>query len=149
MDWHERDQYRPALRPVGRRLCAVMVCTDASEADHVGRLLSELNSECLVTYRRVQDLVLNAPAGPVALVILATDDAPQTVQRTLAWLRRRWPHCPLTVVADEGCGEHELAARRGGANFLARPVTREQWLAVLSPAAGAGAGSRAKTSQSD
>ena len=65
-----------AIRPAESCLCIVMVCTDMSEANQVGRQLSEVNSGCLVTYRRVQDLTHNAPAGKVALIILATQDQP-------------------------------------------------------------------------
>ena len=92
----------------------------------------QFSTGCLVTYRRAEDLLHNAPAGRVALVILATDDAPSVISNTLKWLRRRWAHCPVTVVGDLGSGEHEMAARLGGANYLTRPVQPEQWLAVLA-----------------
>lgn len=110
----------------------VMVCSDLSEADQVSRQLSESNSGCLVTYQRVQDLIGNAPHGKVALIILATNDLPAVVARTLRWLRQHWPRCPLTVVGDVGCGEHEMAAREGGACYLTRPIAPEQWTALLS-----------------
>ncbi|MFB3891769.1 MAG: hypothetical protein ACE15C_07070 [Phycisphaerae bacterium] len=103
-----------------------------SEADQVGRQLSELNTGCLVTYRRIEDLAQNAPAGKVALIVLATDDEPAVTGRTLKWLRHRWPRCPVTVVGDTGCGEHEMAAREGGACYLTRPVRCEEWAALLT-----------------
>jgi DNA-binding response OmpR family regulator len=109
-----------------------MVCTDISEAELVSRQLSELNSGCLVTYRRAEDLIRNAPMGRVALIILATSDAPAAIGRTLKWLRRRWPRCPITVVGDQGSGELEMTARKGAACYLTRPVTPEQWTAVLT-----------------
>jgi len=80
--------------------------------------------------------MLNTPSGKVALVILATDDSAPLLRRSLDWLRRRWPGCPITVIGDTGCGEHEMAAREGGANFLTRPVSPEQWSAILSQALG-------------
>ena len=126
----------PALRPAGVRVCIVMACTDMSEADKVGETLLELNMGCLVTYRRAEDLMYNAPAGKVALVILATRDNPTMVRRTLRWLRHRWPRSPVMVVGDEGCGDHEMAARTGGANYLARPITPQQWSALLCHALG-------------
>ena len=112
--------------------CVVMTCDDMSEAETVGQTLLKLNIGVLVTYRRACDLMLNAPAGRVAIVILATKDTPTVVRRTLRWLRHRWPHCPVTVLGDTGSGDLEMAAREGGASFLTRPVTCEEWLAVLS-----------------
>ena len=143
MPEREQDKMRPpALRPAGGRTCIVMVCTDMSEADQVGRLLSELNNGYLITYRRAEDMVFNAPGGKVALVILATRDQPRKMRRTLRWLRTRWPKCPLTVIADDGCGDQEMAAREGGANFLARPVASRQWSAMLAHALGDQVGSK-------
>ncbi len=124
------------MRPVDRKACIVMVCASVSEADHVGKQLSELNMGCLVTYRRAEDLMYNAPTGKVVLVILATADSSPVMGRTLQWLRRRWPRCPVTVIGDEGGGEREITARSGGASYLARPVTAEQWSAMLGHALG-------------
>ena len=120
------------LRPPPGCLCIVMVCTDMSEADQVSQQLSELNTGYLVTYRRLQDLAYSVPAGKVALVILATNDAPALVGRTLNLMRHRWPRCPITVVGDSGGGLHEMTAREGGAYYLTRPVSPEHWVAVLS-----------------
>jgi len=128
----ERDYVSSALRPAKGGLCILMACTDMREADQVGRQLLEVNSSCLVTYRRAEDFMRNAPSGRVALVILATSDTPVVLGRTLRWLRHRWPRCPVTVVGDVGEGEHELAARKGGAYYLARPVSDEQWASILS-----------------
>ena len=133
MKWSGK-QYRSALRPTGRGLCIVMVCTDMSEADQVSRQLEQVDNACLVTYRRAEDLMLNAPCGKVALIILATADAPMRVKHTLSWLRHRWPRCPITVIGDSGSGEHEMAAREGGAFYLTRPVAPEAWEAALSHA---------------
>ena len=131
----EREKHKPALWLAGTRsACAVMVCSDVREADDVGRHLSQLNTGCLVSYLKAEDLVRNAPTGTVALVILATDDSPEVLRQTLQWLRRRWPRCPVTVVGAAGCGDYEMAAREAGATFLTRPVHRDQWLAVLSHA---------------
>jgi len=91
---------------------------------------------CLVTYLKAEDLVLNAPSGPVALVILATDDSAAVLSRTLGWLRTRWPGCPVTVVGNAGSGEHEMAARQHGAMYLTRPVRDAEWSAILSHAIG-------------
>jgi hypothetical protein len=104
------------------------------EADQVSRQLEQVDNACLVTYRRVEDLMLNAPCGKVALIILATADAPLRVKHTLSWLRHRWPGCSITVIGDSGCGEHEMAAREGGAFYQARPVAPETWGSVLSDA---------------
>ena len=129
-----RDKAAPAMRPVTRRLCIVMACADVGEADLVSRQLSEVNSACLVTYRRAEDLLYNLPTGRVALFILATVDTPTVISRTLRWLRRRWPRCPVLVVGDVGSGDYELAARKGGAYYLTRPVGPQQWESILSHA---------------
>jgi len=126
-----RDLSPSAIRPVVRRLCVVMVCTDMREAEQVGRQLSEFDNGCLVTYRRVEDLKHNNPTGKVVLAILANADPPSGIRRTLSWLRHQWPRCPITVVGDAGCGEHEMAAREGGAMYLTRPVDHEKWSAML------------------
>jgi hypothetical protein len=111
-----------------------MVCTDTGEADQVSRQLEQINNASLVRYGRAEDLMLNAPCGKVTLIILATTDAPLRVKQTLSWLRHRWPRCSVTIIGDSGCGEHEMAAREGGAFYLARPVAPETWGAVLSDA---------------
>lgn len=130
---YQREYNSSAKRPiVSRRLCIVMACADMSEADAVGRQLLELNSGCLVTYRTAEDLVHNAPAGRVAMVILATADTVEVIGKTLIWLRRRWPHCPITVVGDQGGGKLEMIARKTAANFLTRPVSPGQWKGLLS-----------------
>ena len=125
-----------AMRPMSGGMCILMACADVSEADQVSRQLLELNMGCLVTYRRAEDMMYNAPTGEVALVILATEDQPPMIRRTLRWLRNRWPGCPITVVGNEGCDGYEMAARGGGANYLVRPVAHEQWMALLSHALG-------------
>lgn len=131
-----RDLSPSAIRPVVRRLCVVMVCTDMREAEQVGRQLSEFDNGCLVTYRRAEGLRFNAPAGRVALAILANADPLSGMRRTLKWLRHQWPRSSIAVVGDVGCGEHEIAAREEGAMFLTRPVGQEQWTAILSHALG-------------
>jgi len=118
------------------------------EAAQVGRHLSEQNMGCLVTYLKAEDLALNAPAGPVALVILATDDSAAVLRRTLIYLRNRWSNCPITVVGDAGSGSHEMVARESGATYVTRPVSDAAWSAIMSHAFGrirhllAGAGVR-------
>lgn len=130
-----REKQEPVIRPAnGRSVCAVMACSDMQEAVQVGQCLSEQNTGCLVTYLKAEDLALNAPSGPVALVILATNDSAAVVGRTLQWLRNRYPGCPITVVGDVGGGEHEMAARRHGAIYLTRPVRGSEWSAILTHA---------------
>jgi len=128
----------PAMRSGGKCTLVVMVCADMREAGQVGRQLTEVNTGCLVTYRRAEELQRNVPTGKVALVILATEDRPQMTRRTLRWLKQRWPRCPITVVGNAGCGEDEMVAREGGAVYLTRPVTDEHWRAVLVHALGVG-----------
>ena len=121
----------PTMRSGGRCTLVVMACADIREAGQVGRQRVEVNTGCLVTYRRAEELQRNVPAGKVALVILATEDQPHVMRRTLRWLKQRWPRCPITVVGNAGCGDDEMVAREGGAIYLTRPVTDEQWRAVL------------------
>jgi DNA-binding NtrC family response regulator len=108
-----------------------MACGDAAEAAQVSRQLSQVNRGCLITYRRAEDLYFNSPSGKVALIILAGSDRPEALTATLRWMRHRWPHCPIAVIGDTGGGDMELAARKGGASYLARPVTPEQWAALV------------------
>jgi len=129
-----RGAHKPAMRPGGGRACIVMACSDLREADQVSRQLAELNTGYLITYRRGEDLMLNAPTRKVALVILATEDDPPALRIALRWLRHNWPRCPVTVVSDAGSGEEEMAAREGGAGFLTRPVSAGQWSSLLSHA---------------
>lgn len=114
------------------RLCVVMACTDVAEAEQVGQQLSAFDGGCLVTFRRAEDLMYNAPSRKVAMVVLATDDSLPVMSRMLERLRRRWPRCPVTVVGDEGGNEYELAARKGGAIYLTRPVEPQEWSAILA-----------------
>jgi FixJ family two-component response regulator len=120
------------MRPVAGSLCIVLVCDDPAEAAEVSRQLQIFDKGCLVTYRRAQDFLLNAPAGKVAMVILATPGEPHQIERTLQWLRHRLPRCPITVIGDSGCGHHERVARAGGACYLTRPVQADQWVGLLS-----------------
>ena len=113
------------------RLCIVMACGDAAEAAQVGQQLLQLNIGCLITYRKADDILLNLPSGKVVLVVLATAGDPDAIQRTLRWMTRRWPRCPITVIGDIGGGEMEIAARKGGASYLTRPVAPAQWAALL------------------
>ncbi len=128
----QRHEQEPAKRLAKQCPCVVMTCEDMSEAEAVGQTLLQLNIGMLITYRKASDLMSNAPAGWVAVVILATKDSPAVIRRTLQWLHHRWPRCPVTVVGDIGSGDHEMAAREGGASFLSRPVTCEEWTAMLS-----------------
>ncbi len=114
------------------RLCIVMACGDAAEAAQVGQQLLQVNTGSLVTYRRAEDVLLNSPSGKVALIILASAEDPEAIGTTLKWMRRRWPGCPITVVGDVGGGEMEIAARKGGASYLARPVASEHWAAMIA-----------------
>jgi hypothetical protein len=58
-----------------------MTCSDTEEVDQVGRHLAKQNTGRLATYLRTEDLLLNEPAGPVALFILATDDPAPVLRR--------------------------------------------------------------------
>ena len=115
-----------------KRLCIVMVCEDVAEATQVGQLVSQVNNGSLVTYRKAEDVLLNYPAGRVVLIILAASQDPTMTGRTLAWMRHRWPHSPITVIGDTGGGELEIVARSGGANFITRPVRPEEWAAMVN-----------------
>jgi ABC-type sulfate/molybdate transport systems ATPase subunit len=126
----------PAMRPARSNLCIVMVCSDCDEAEEIGREFLKVKTGCLRTYRSTYDVLENPPREPVAAVILATSDDPETTGQTLQWMRHRWPRCPLTVVGDLGGEEHEMAARENSANFLTRPVASSQWRAIANHATG-------------
>ena len=109
----------------------MVACEDAAEAARMGSLISQVHSGTLVTYRKAEDILLNAPAGRVALIILAADDDPARLGKTLSWLRRRWHRCPVTVVGTEGNVEQETAARMEGATYLTRPVRPKEWTSLV------------------
>ena len=121
-----------------KRLCIVMACENAQEAEQVQAQVSQVNNGVLVTYRRSRDVLDNYPVGRVVLIILATAEDPSAMGKTLAWIRHRWPHCPVTVIGDAGSGDLEMAARAGGAAFLARPVDPTTWEAMVRHALAAG-----------
>ena len=116
---------------VSERLYIVMACEDLGEAAQVGRQLSQVDNGALITYRRAEDVMLNRPSGRVALIILANSDDPEAIGRTLSWMRHRWPGCPIVVVGEMGGGAMELAARKGGASYLTRPVSPQQWAGMV------------------
>ena len=132
-----RDEGVPAaLRPAEKRACAVLVSARTSDAVQVDRALLKLNTGSIVAYHRLADLLDNPPVGRVVLTIVATQDPPGEIRRALCCLRHRWPRSPLVVVSDQGCGEHEMAARECGANYLVRPIASQQWLSLLGHAFG-------------
>lgn len=121
--------------PTTEERCVVVVNAHLEESDLLGRLLMQLqvNTGRVVTYERLADLLHNPPpTGSGGLIVVATKDAPALVMQALLWLRDRYGRCMMLVIGDEGCGELELAARAGGANYMTRPVDREQWLVLLS-----------------
>jgi hypothetical protein len=112
-------------------VCVVMACQDICQAEQVGQELLKVNSGRLQAYGRIRDLICNPPAGPVTSAIFATHEGQAEVRAALEWSRRRWPRCLVTVVGDSGCGPQERTAREGGALFLTRPVSAEQWSAII------------------
>jgi hypothetical protein len=118
-----------------------MVC-GGEEAEQVRCQLWDQKIGCLMTYRRVEDMMLNCPTGHMALVILAEEDDSADTQRTLNWLRNRWPGCPITVVGRAGGVEHEMAARQGGAFYLTPGEARQQLPDMVSHVLRAHAGDK-------
>ena len=113
------------------RLCVLMTCEDGAEAAQVAEQVLKVNTGSLVTYREAEDVLTNQPAGRVVLIILSACGSAEDLGRQLAWMRHRWPNCPITVIGDEGGGPTELAARRGGASYLTRPVGPQEWGALV------------------
>lgn len=132
MDARDANHTASVMRPTAGRVCIIITCSDTSEADQIGRQLLEQNMACLVTYRRVEDLMHNRPTGKVALFILATVETSASIGRALRWLRSWRPHCPIIVLGDVGGGEYEIAVRSGGAYYLTRPVSPLQWSTILT-----------------
>lgn len=128
----EYGKYPAVVPPACARPCVVLACRDAQEAEQVGRALLKVNMCVQVTYGRLEDFMLNPPLHQVTVAILATNDPPELTGQALAWIRNRWPRCCIAVVADAGKGASELTARMGGANFLARPVTDDEWAGLFS-----------------
>jgi DNA-binding response OmpR family regulator len=126
-----RDTRREQIGVRRERLCVLMACGDAAEAAQVGQQVLKVNKGSLVTYRRAEDVLLGSPAGRVVLIILASGEDPRIVGRNLAWMRRRWPQCPIAVIGEKGGDATEMAARIGGASYLTRPVRPEEWAALV------------------
>jgi len=103
----------------------VMICKSDAEIKQVSELLLQVNRATLITYYRLEDLVLNRPNGEVVLFILADGDEVEALSKMLEWLRYQWPQSRLAVVGNQGGGEVEITARKGGAYFLTRPVSRD------------------------
>ena len=114
-----------------KRDYVVMVCNSDVETKQISELLLQVNRATLITYYRLEDLVLNRPNGEVALFILADGDDIEMLSKMLEWLHYRWPHSRLAVIGNQGGGEVEITARKGGAYFLTRPVSRWEWEALL------------------
>jgi FixJ family two-component response regulator len=121
-------------KPGTVRRFVVLAGDDPAGTEAVGRRLLQLNTGALVVYGRLKDVLANPPAGQVAAVIVDTHEPPAAIRGALEWLRHRWSRCPITVIGDAGGGDQEMAARQGGACFLTRPVTEEQWSSLLSHA---------------
>jgi len=111
-----------------------MTTAQTSEADSVGRSLLEQTEACFMTYRQAEDILSRMPVGRIALVVLAADESPSTIRETLRRLRGCWLSCPVAVVGEVGGGEHEMAAREGGAMYFTRPVSCEQWTTLVEHA---------------
>ncbi len=112
-------------------LCIVVACDDPAEAAQIGQQISQVHTGTLVTYRRPEDILLNPPAGRLVWIVLAAGKDPATIGKTVAWMRRRWPRCPLTVIGEAGSRAMEVAARSGGATYLTRPVSAEAWAGLV------------------
>lgn len=114
-----------------RSATVALITQDTVEANQVSRLLEGLEAGCLVTYRRVEDLLLNSPRGKVALVILASESSPENVGKALRLIRRNWWTAGLAVVGGPEDRQLEIAARECGASYFARPVQEAEWVAMF------------------
>lgn len=123
-----------AHRSPRRFACVAMVCGDPAESDLVCRLMRDAASCSLLTYRKVEDLAMNAPIGGASLVILADGSSESVVERSLRWLKRWCPSAAVAVVGVPECPGLELVARMGGASYFVRPVAEAQWRALLEHA---------------
>lgn len=125
-----------ALRLSQYGSCIVAVCENQREAEEINSAFLKVSHGCLQWYTQISDLMKNLPTRRVVSLILATGDSPAAMGQTLRWMRYRWPRCLITVVGDVGCSSHEMAARQNGASYLIRPVTAEEWTAVILQATG-------------
>jgi len=118
----------------GRSAFVVMVCSDPDEVDRVSRLMRDMGSCSLVTYRRICDLAMNAPRNGASLVVLADDSPQPMVEHSLRWLRRWCPGASVAVVGSTDRPNLEIVARSGGASYFVHPVAEDQWRALLEHA---------------
>jgi len=114
-----------------------MACGDSLESSQVGEMMiSRMTEGRLITVDRAMQAAFLRPCGRVTLVILDGCEGSALLTPALQRIRRRWPEASAVVIGpSRGEPGLELAARRGGASFLIRPVSRETWQALLSHAA--------------
>jgi len=123
-----------AMRPTDEGACAIALCARAGEVDRLGRLITTVNNGSLISYRRWEDFICNPPRSAIGMFVVGADEAPADLLQALHWLRERYPRHLIVVVGDEGGGEQEMTARRGGASYVTRPVPAETWWQLLSHA---------------
>lgn len=131
-----RDHVDNVSAAYRQRLCVLLTCDKPAEAGWARAAVSQVNNTILATYRKSKEILASRPVGRTALVILAAAEEADAVRRTLSWLRRRWPSCPVAVVGEAGSVEMELTARIGGASFLPRPVDPGVWMSIIHHALG-------------
>lgn len=111
-----------------------MVCRDDAEAARVGQLLEGIGSGSLMTFRRTEDISSNAPRRAVSLVVMTGMSDADITRDSLRKLRRSLPRVALAVIGETSSIELEIAVREAGAIFFVKPVTDEQWVAMLEHA---------------
>ncbi len=129
-----RSHQRSGSTVRGEIPSVVVLAEDTGEADQIVQALSRLNSGRLLRFSHASELATNIPTTQVDLVVLAANDSPECIRGVLRWTRRLWSGCLPLVVGWRGGGPTELAARENGALFFGRPVSSENWDAVIAGA---------------
>lgn len=119
-------------RTASRSACVVLVCRDEGESDRMVGLMTDAGPFVLVTYRKVEDLAMNAPREGASLVILDDDFSPEQAERSLRWLKRWQPSATVALIGRPECPELEMTARMAGASYFVRPVAEMEWRAMLA-----------------
>jgi len=123
-----------AYGPVGFGVCLCAVVGNArmGEASQISKsLAASLRDGCVLEFSSLTDIVNCMPAGSLDLLVLTADQSPAETGELLRWARRNWPGCRVIVVCQDSDLELERVVRSNGGLFFVRPVSLEQWHALL------------------
>jgi len=109
----------------------IVVCANKDAVRQLSSSLVARGAGRILSYDNLSDFATNIPVFNVDMVVLSGDVTPQITYRMLRWIRRQWRNCVSVVVGNLGQRDVEIAARRGGAFYLATPTAECDWDIIL------------------